>query len=677
MASIVINGPPEEPAAPAADPWLASNGPVAIQADEMFARQLDTGFAGEIRTLVHDPETGLAGKGPEDALGGIAETLPMLGELKDRYLAQAIGPRQKAILEPLIDSRLDRVTGDLGRIAQQATSALDDRIVAERLAGLQQDAALAWHDPAHLRALGHAAVGELRYQGERKGWDETRTDTAVRKGLSDLYASAVEQAIGKDPDGAATLYEHARDVIQPDRQAVVDRKMERAREERGVSEVMRSLAEADDPTRRPDLDDYQLRADELTPPDASPEMRAQVNRMARIEHAQADRVWQAARGRSAVAALDWLAKNSAAPLLAMPPALRDGLSPEQTERLDAAAINGGRPVTDGDIYEALDRQAVYEAKAFAGLDLSQYRLSLDDEDYQRLLGFQKAFVEGRSDAAFERYGLGRTFLDQGLHKANFDPDGPEARTSQQQLDRLLGDFEAIEGRPPMMADLRVLVGDVVRRLVDDSNIVRVAGGDPAGADGHTQVAQQQEPAEGRRGIAPNIEPPPGRPIKSSLGHPVMLPGGSYIPDRYSPTGYLMAPTADLGPVATAGRQAGVTYRLMMAGGDPVRVGLAQNYLIGSLGIHLGHAGMFDYQREGSIFTKYDQHPQWRNVSNVNVGLFCQQAGLPLDMTLSIAGTFALVASDNRNLRAPYFLNHQTAEFIKLGYELGEARKFEK
>ena len=47
------------------------------------------------------------------------------------------------------------------------------------------------------------------------------------------------------------------------------------------------------------------------------------------------------------------------------------------------------------------------------------------------------------------------------------------------------------------------------------------------------------------------------------------------------------------------------------------------------------------------------------------------------MTLSIAGTFALVASDNRNLRAPYFLNHQTAEFIKLGYELGEARKFEK
>lgn len=157
----------------------------------------------------------------------------------------------------------------------------------------------------------------------------------------------------------------------------------------------------------------------------------------------------------------------------------------------------------------------------------------------------------------------------------------------------------------------------------------------------------------------------------------MLPDGSYIPDRYSPTGYLMAPTADLGPVATAGRQAGVIYRQIMAGGDPVRVGLAQSYLIGSLGIHLGHAGLFDYQREGSIFTNYDQHRQWRNVSNVNVGLYCQQAGLPLDVTLSIAGTFAAAASDNRNWKAPFFLDPQTAEFIKLGYELGEARRFEK
>ena len=169
-------------AQPEAELWPVDNDPVSIQADEMFARQLDTGFAGEIRALLHDPETGLAGKGPEDALAGITEAMPLLGELKDRYLAQAIGPRQRSILEPLIDRRLDRATGDLGRIAQQATSALDDRIVAERIADLQQDASLAWHDPAHLRLLGRSAVNELRYQGERRGWDETRTDTTVPEG---------------------------------------------------------------------------------------------------------------------------------------------------------------------------------------------------------------------------------------------------------------------------------------------------------------------------------------------------------------------------------------------------------------------------------------------------------------------------------------------------------------
>ena len=110
MASIEIEGLPS--AAPAADPWprdeLGDDSALGFQADEMFARQLDTRFAGEVRGLVTDPATGLAGRDPEGALAGIAETTRLLGELKDRYLAQAQGPRQKALLEPVIDRRLDR-----------------------------------------------------------------------------------------------------------------------------------------------------------------------------------------------------------------------------------------------------------------------------------------------------------------------------------------------------------------------------------------------------------------------------------------------------------------------------------------------------------------------------------------------------------------------------------------
>lgn len=484
MASIETEGLPL--AAPAAGRWprheLGDESAFGLQADEMFARQLDTRFAGEVRGLVTDPVTGLAGRDPEGALAGIAETLRLLRALKDRYLVRATGPRQKALLEPLFDRRLDRASGDLGRIAEQATSVLDDRVVAERLADLRQDAALAWRDPAHLRTLGRTAVGELRYQGERKGWDAGRIETAVRTGLSDLYAGAVEAAIDQDPDRAAKLYDHARDVIQPERRAVVERQIERAHEERRVTEIAGGLADMpDDPARRPGLDDYLARAAEATPPDASPEVRAQVTRMARIEQARADRAWQAARGRAATGALDWLGENPATPLMAMPAELRDGLSPDQMEALDRTAMNGGRVATDRDLYDKLDDQAVRTPQDFAGLDLTQYRLSLGDSDYSRLTKLQKTLAEGKSDPSFERHRLGRLFLGERLRAANVDPDGEEARTARQQLDRLLGAFESVEGKPPTMADIRGLVGDVLPRAEDDPSIVRTSGGDPVEA----------------------------------------------------------------------------------------------------------------------------------------------------------------------------------------------------
>jgi hypothetical protein len=666
-------------AQPAAEPWPMDDDPIGIQADELFARQLDTEFADEIRTLVHDPEMGLAGKGPEDALAGVAEAIPMLGELKDRYLAQAIGPRQRTILEPLIDTRLDRITGDLGRIAQQANSDLDDRSVAERVAGLHQDAALAWHDPAQLRVLGRAAVGELRYQGERKGWDEAQTDAAIRRGLSDLYAGAIERAIGEDPDGAAKLYEHAREAIQPERQQVVERKMERARQERRMTEVVGGLAGTpDDPTRRPSLNDYQARAAELTPPDASPEVHAQVSRMARIEHAQADRAWQAARGRAAIAALDWLGKNPATQLLAMPPELRDGLSPEQTEQLDEAAINGGCAVTDRDLYEALDEQAVQEPEAFVGIELAQHRLSLGDHDYQRLVGYQKALVEGRSDAAFERHSLGLTFFNEGLRKANFDPDRPEARTARRRLDRLLSAFEAVEGKPATMADVRGLVSDVLRPLAGDPSVVRASDGEPTGIDGDTQVAQHQELAEARRGIAPNVEPVPGSPEfraahLDAVGEVVHLPDGTTIPDENSPTGYVMAPDTDLAKVAAAGRRVGERFVSVLS--NPNFAPGAILTLGSGLGALVGQGGIYDYQRRGNRITGYLQLPHFRNISNVNVGLAGQQAGLSLDELLRISGLFAQAASSNSDPSDPYGLSAQTRRYIETGYEIGRSGAF--
>lgn len=73
-------------AQPEAEAWPVDDDPIGVQADETFARQLDTGFAGETRNLLHDRETGLVARDPEEALIGIAEAVPKLDELKGRFL---------------------------------------------------------------------------------------------------------------------------------------------------------------------------------------------------------------------------------------------------------------------------------------------------------------------------------------------------------------------------------------------------------------------------------------------------------------------------------------------------------------------------------------------------------------------------------------------------------------
>jgi hypothetical protein len=129
-----------------ADPWPVDEH--TIRVDEMFARRLDTEFSSGVRALLHHPETGIAAQSGEAALEAIVGALPALNDLKERTLSQAMGPRQRSILEPLIETRLDWAAGTLGQLAQRATIEVDDASVAGRIAGLRQDASLSWRDPA-------------------------------------------------------------------------------------------------------------------------------------------------------------------------------------------------------------------------------------------------------------------------------------------------------------------------------------------------------------------------------------------------------------------------------------------------------------------------------------------------------------------------------------------------
>jgi hypothetical protein len=154
--------------------------------------------------------------------------------------------------------------------------------------------------------------------------------------------------------------------------------------------------------------------------------------------------------------------------------------------------------------------------------------------------------------------------------------------------------------------------------------------------------------------------------------PVTLPDGSTVHDPYT-NGPLLSPVADLRVLADAGRAAGQEYHELLS--SPEGSDVAISYLVGVLGANLGHGGVFDYQRSGNSFTGLTQFPEFRDVSNFNVGLFCQQAGLTLEETLTIAGRFARIRSSNARPDQPYGLDKQTADLIRSGFETGASGVF--
>ncbi len=551
-------------AQPEAEPWPVDEH--TIRVDEMFARQLDTEFSAGVRGLLHDPETGVSAQRGEAALEAIAGAMPALSELKQRTLSQAIGPRQRSILEPLIETRLDWAAGTLGRLAHRATIEVDAQSVAERIAGLNQDAATSWQDPAYLRRLGRTAVEELRYQGERRGWKPAETDTKVRGGLSDLYAGAVETAIGQnDLDGASALYDHAREAITPDRQAVLDRRFVRAREAAVYRDVDRDMAGIPiEPTGPPSAEAFAERAAQLTPEDASDEMRARIGQVAAFAQHRAERQWNKQQARAGIAALDWIGKNPGASFLAIPLEIRDWLAPDQWRGLETLAIEGHRK-TDGDLFERLDRQMIYQPGAFAGVDLDRHRLSLNDEDHARFDGTQKAVAEGTTDPIFVRYRRARLDADRIMETKGIDTDAPVAGVVRADIRDGLDGFEAIEGRLPNSENIAAIVAEAIDRSVgedspatsepdgasDPGNIILAAnppggsgsrgggGGSGRGPQTPSAATPQQRPTPGLGHNQPPREIPDGLPtaidkVRRWMQPPVQSPAAPTPSDATGP-----------------------------------------------------------------------------------------------------------------------------------------------
>jgi hypothetical protein len=201
-----------------------------------------------------------------------------------------------------------------------------------------------------------------------------------------------------------------------------------------------------------------------------------------------------------------------------------------------------------------------------------------------------------------------------------------------------------------------------------------AGGLPGGIGSPQSPVMVQYKTEGAPPPLPTPRPRNSPQVDTSPGEVVVLPDGSKIAHAESPTGFVMSPKADLHGVAAQGRRIGEVHRSILA--NPFTSPSAYLYLFPALGLNAGQGGTYDHQRRGNMITGYTQLPQFRPIANVNVGLLAQQAGLTLDQTLDIAGTYARLRSSNADPNAPYGLDPQTLHYIKRGYEIGQTGMFD-
>ena len=104
--------------------------------------------------------------------------------------------------------------------------------------------------------------------------------------------------------------------------------------------------------------------------------------------------------------------------------------------------------------------------------------------------------------------------------------------------------------------------------------------------------------------------------------------------------------------------------------NPLTAGAAPAWMAANLRANVSHGGTFDHQRRGDQFLG-----QFTPVSNVNVGLFAQQAGLSLEETLAIAGLYARRYSNNARPGEPHGLNPNQLKYITAGFKIGQSGAF--
>ena len=606
-----------------------------------------------------------------DAVDGAPAIVQRLHDLRAATLDRARDDGERVALGPRLDAHIEDAMDGIDRHLGAQRTVHQRQIVSERQALIRRAAELEPDNDDKIAGLADAhasAAQELaRLDGIAPGSpEEAAAQDAAR---SQILRAVIEQRIGANrPDHAVTLYDRVKAALSPADRRALELPIGAAADDAATDAwLARETATDGAPLAdRAGLDDGLTDRQRLI-------LRFKID--ARDSAEQSNRY-------AAVKGLDDRLAAATATLATQPSQYRPGTLAALAE----AYADAGAP-EKADETRRLARQEHYF------LPFTQAGAAAQQRHLAALTGPERATAEAivrHQDAAFahDPYAAGTAlYPDVGSALPEEDAEGRLKQARMIEARRSLatpiwtGDGSAVPEptSTPVNAtsadpkSVAAAPSDARSRLVSDD--VQVA-----------QAPDDRPPIDApRRGVAPPTEPPFHDPdlekaFQEYPGEKLLLSNGKWVVDPDSPTDYVMTPFNDLKSVSAAARRAKAEHPNWDLSNDLALVdGKTRSEVEAVLRANLGHGGTFDYQRRLYPPGKdgLTQLRQFRSIANINVGLFCQQLGLPLRQTLVLAGAYAVMNSSNRNLMRPFFfLDADTEKYIRVGYEIGEKRLFE-
>jgi len=636
--------------------WLLRESPPSPPpppVDDHRVEGLVNGFiAGKQVALFDAPDAYYRTEGA-DAVDGAPAITQRLQDLRNAALDQARDDGERAALAPRLDAHLDDAMDGIRRHVAAQQTVRQRGIIATRQALIQRAAQLEHDNDDKIAGLAEAHASAARELARLSGVEPGSDDEAdiLNAARSQILRAAIEQRIANAKGAQAIdLHDRMTDALTPADRHALQLPIAATRDDTATD----AWLARQDATDGPPLID-RVESDDTLPDTQRLILRAKIG--ARESADESNRV-------ATVKGLDDQLAAATKAIAIQPSQYRIGT----LNALAQAYADAGEPDKANDTRRLASQESLLRLFAQTGVATQQRQLDQMSGPERTMA---EAIMNQQADAfAKDPYAAGTAlYPDVGPALPEEDAEGRLRQIRVIDARRGAAASDPNHNEPSTTQPDGGLTP--VNLSPAESDAPTRSASDADGVTGDSRGVQIAEPTPDdfrpigapARGVAPPTEPPSNDPelekaFEAWPGVKVTLPNGNGIPDATSPTGYVMAPFNDLKSVAEAGKRERLNAAI-----SPVE----------TLRHYLAQGGVFDYQRRAYKYGKdgFTQLRQFRNISNINAGLFAQKLKLPLWVTLKIAGEYASKNSSNAKADQPFSLDPQTMDFIVTGYHLGD------